>query len=150
MQDLAALWAFCERSFRLKGHTHGPVHWRQVERVGLAIASTNGASIEFVRLFAVLHDACRENESTDPQHGLRGAMLAQELRGRLYHLDDLLFDKLVLCCTKHDKGETSADIEIGTCWDADRLDLPRVCVTPDERYFSTEAGKRMLPGAWRW
>ena len=150
MQDLTRLWAFCENNFKLRGHTHGPVHWRQVEKNGLAIAAENGASTEFVRLFAALHDSCRENESFDPEHGLRAATLAKELRGRLFDLDDVMLDKLVVCCTKHDKGATSPDLEIGTCWDADRLDLPRVGITPDEQYFSTEAAKRMLVGARRW
>ena len=114
MQDLTALWAFCETDFRLQGHTHGPVHWRQVERFGLSIAGENGANTEFVRLFAVLHDSCRANETSDPEHGLRAAALAQTLRGRLFDLNDLMFDKLVICCTNHDKGGTSTDLEIGT------------------------------------
>ena len=144
MQDLTALWAYCEKRFHLGGHTHGPIHWKQVEKHGLAIAAERGANLEFVRLFAVLHDSCRENETFDPEHGLRAAKLAKELRGKLFDLDDVMFDKLLTCCTKHDKGETSTDLEIGTCWDADRLDLPRVCVTPEERYFSTVAAKKML------
>lgn len=148
-QDLTALWAFCERNFRLRSHTHGPVHWRQVEKHGLAIAKENGANPEFIRLFAVLHDSCRENETSDPEHGLRAANLAMMLRGKMFDLDDVMFEKLVVCCTDHDKGLTCPDLEIGTCWDADRLDLPRVCITPDRRYFSTEAGKRMLVGPCR-
>jgi uncharacterized protein len=31
---------------------------------------------------------------------------------------------------------------IGTCWDADRLDLGRVGARPDPKYMSTEARKR--------
>jgi uncharacterized protein len=150
MQDLTALWAYCESQFRLRSHTHGPVHWRQVEKFGLMIARENGADPEFVKLFAVLHDSCRENENHDPEHGLRAAALAKRLRGRLFVLDDVMLEKLVVCCTNHDKGETSSDPEIGTCWDADRLDLPRVCVTPDKHYFSTDAAKRMLVTAKRW
>lgn len=144
MQDLTALWTYCESHFRLRGHTHGPVHWRQVERFGLAIAKENGANPEFVRLFAVLHDSRRENETSDPEHGLRAAMLAKELHGKLFVLDQPMLDKLLACCTNHDKGATSTDLEVGTCWDADRLDLPRVCVTPDERYLSTSVAKAML------
>lgn len=145
MQDLTELWAFCVTNFRLRGHTHGPIHWKQVEKFGLAVASENGANTEFVRLFAVLHDSCRENEGHDPEHGLRAARLAQGQRGKLFKLDDVLMEKLVYCCTWHDKGHTSTDLEIGTCWDADRLDLPRVGVNPQERYFSTDAAKAMLP-----
>jgi uncharacterized protein len=145
-QDLTALWTFCVRNFQLRSVCHGPVHWEQVQTFGLAIARENGANRDFVRLFAVLHDSCRENEGTDPEHGLRAANRARELRGKLFCLDDVMFEKLVICCTNHDKGRTSTDLEIGTCWDADRLDLPRVCITPDERYLSTEVAKRMRRG----
>ena len=34
------------------------------------------------------------------------------------------------------------DATIGTCWDADRLELPRVGIRPDPRYFSTIEGRR--------
>jgi uncharacterized protein len=36
----------------------------------------------------------------------------------------------------------SADVLIGMCWDADRLDLTRIGVTPDPALMSTPAGKR--------
>jgi len=142
-QELTALWRFCTENFQLRDTCHGPTHWEQVQTFGLAIARENGASREFIRLFAVLHDSCRENESIDPDHGLRAANRAKELRGKLFDLDDSMFEKLVICCRDHAKGQTSTDLEIGTCWDADRLDLPRVCITPDERYLSTEVAKRM-------
>lgn len=147
-QDLTALWAFCEQHFRLGSHTHGPVHWRQVEKHGLAIANENGADRDFIRLFAVLHDSCRESETSDPEHGRRAANRARELRGTLFQLEDVQFGKLLVCLTDHDRGLTSPDLEIGTCWDADRLDLPRVGITPDARYLSTKAAKKMLWGPW--
>ena len=31
---------------------------------------------------------------------------------------------------------------VGTCWDADRLDIGRVGIVPHERYMSTAAGRR--------
>jgi hypothetical protein len=36
-----------------------------------------------------------------------------------------------------------SDPTIGTCRDADRLDLWRVHLQPDERYMSTERGKEL-------
>jgi uncharacterized protein len=122
-----------------------PEHWRQVEAFALAIAQQNGADPEFVRLFAVLHDSCREDEMADPDHGLRAANLAQGLHGRLFHLPEPMLERLLIACRDHDKGLTSADLHIGTCWDADRLDLPRVGIIPDARFFSTQTARTMLP-----
>lgn len=141
MQDLGQLWAFCSRRFCLASPLHGPFHWPRVEWYGLSIARRNGADPDFVRLFAVLHDACRESESADVEHGQRAARLAEQLRGELFRLDDPLFSKLLVCCTEHDRGKTSTDVEIGTCWDADRLDLTRCGVAPDLRYLSTDVAR---------
>jgi uncharacterized protein len=41
----------------------------------------------------------------------------------------------------HTSGLTSPDPTIGTCWDADRLDIGRVGITPCGHYMSTVAGK---------
>jgi len=35
-------------------------------------------------------------------------------------------------------------ISIGTCWDADRLDLGRVGVIPSVNFMSTPAGKEVV------
>ena len=47
---------------------HGPVHWARVLANGTRLAEINGADVEIVRLFAVLHDSRRVNESTAPRH----------------------------------------------------------------------------------
>jgi hypothetical protein len=84
-----------------------------------------------VGLFAIFHDAMREHDGEDPDHGLGGANLAAELRaaGRL-DLSDTQATILAQACELHTSGATNADPTIGTCWDADRLDLIRPGVRP--------------------
>jgi hypothetical protein len=41
----------------------------------------------------------------------------------------------------HTDGHITDDPLVGACWDADRLDLPRVGIAPDPRYLSTQAGR---------
>ena len=124
---------------------HGPRHWIKVSRVGLKLAkATLGADREVVHMFALFHDYRRENENWDPDHGRRGAELAGSMRiTHLLHLNDAQFALLRYACTHHTDGETTTDPTIGCCWDADRLDLGRVGIDPDEEYLSTEAGKGM-------
>lgn len=121
--------------------THGVSHWRRVDDNALAIATTNGANEKIIHLFAVLHDACRLNEDTDDGHGRRGADFAVELRGEYFDLPNRDFDLLYYAIDKHSDGLIEADVTVQTCWDADRLDLGRVGIKPDQRYLCTEAGK---------
>ena len=143
MVDLSNLWDHVESQFLLGKHSlHGPAHWRRVEANGLELARQSGADALVVQLFAVLHDSRRHDEGTDWGHGERGAALARLLRGRYFQLEDARLKILCDACGGHEKGGVSDDPTIGTCWDADRLDLVRVGARPDPAYMSTEAGRR--------
>lgn len=120
---------------------HGMKHWLNVERFGRKLAALNGADEDVVRLFAFFHDACRQNEFDDEHHGKRGAELARKLRGVLYDVSDYQFEILIYACKNHTHVKTSQNLTVGTCWDADRLDLPRVGIEPDLEYLSTEHGR---------
>jgi uncharacterized protein len=92
-------------------------------------------------LFAVLHDARRIGDDHDPQHGERAAALARSLDlGRFGVREDQLA-VLEIACRDHTTGGVSNDPTIGTCWDADRLLLWRVGITPEARYMSTKPGR---------
>jgi uncharacterized protein len=142
--DYERLWRYViaqnPRPFR---SAHGPRHWSRVEANGVMIAAGVGADIDVVRLFAVLHDSQRINEGVDPDHGRRGAELAARLRGELFELSDARFQTLCEACVHHTDGVRHADPTIGTCWDADRLDLPRVGWRPDEAFLSTSLGRQV-------
>ncbi len=125
---------------------HGVVHWARVFQNGLRISQVNSADEEIVTLFALFHDSRRVNEHRDNGHGLRGAELARSLRGTLVHLDDTGFEMLFEACERHTDGLTSDDATIGACWDADRMDLGRVGITPDPRKLSTTAARDFV--AW--
>lgn len=154
MRDLV-LWKMVEEQFALGvGSIHGPGHWHRVEGFGLAVAASSGADVRVVRLFAMFHDACREGESWDPGHGSRGARLALHWRGRGTSLDELdasAMTLLVRACEGHTGGNTSPDPTVGTCWDADRLDLPRALIWPDLSYLSTQGARDLvLNGDYTW
>ena len=124
--------------------THGVAHWARVLENGLRIAEATGADRELVELFALFHDSRRENEYSDYQHGLRGGQFARSLRGSLIHLDDTRFEILFEACRLHTDGLTDGDITCLTCWDADRLDLGRVGITPKPDRLGTDAARDLL------
>lgn len=123
---------------------HGVVHWARVQENGLKVAELHGADAEVVRLFALFHDSRRVNEGWDEGHGQRGGDLAHTLRGTLIHLSDSQFELLYEACRLHTDGHTNGDITLQTCWDADRLDLGRVGITPVSSRLCTDGARKLL------
>ena len=136
----ADLWQTVTAQFQ--GHPdssiHGPAHWRRVRRNGLLLATRTGADPLVVRLFAVFHDSRRLDDGTDAGHGARGATYAARLRdeGR-FTVSDEAFVRLTEACNDHTDGFHHDDPTVGTCWDADRLDLGRCGMIPDAHFMST-------------
>jgi len=124
---------------------HGLAHWARVYENGRRLAALTGADLQVVTLFAVLHDCRRRNEARDPGHGARAA---QALRGFPLDLDPRRLDLLSEACAHHTDGLIEADVTIQTCWDADRLDLGRVGITPDPRRLCTDAARDPAVIAW--
>lgn len=119
---------------------HGVGHWARVLQNGLLLAERSGADTKLVQLFAVFHDARRINDGTDPDHGRRGAALAEARRGDWFDLDDADMERLWDACALHSDGLTEhPDLTVRTCWDADRLDLGRVGITPRRERLATKA-----------
>ena len=131
----------------LKG-IHGIPHWARVLENGRRLTPLVGANLKVVELFALFHDSKRTNDCLDRHHGRRAANYATSLRGKLYDLSDKEFDLLYIACRDHTKGQTEGDVTIRTCWDADRLDLARVFITPDPKYLCTEAAKSSEIISW--
>ncbi|MHB8834280.1 MAG: HD domain-containing protein [Candidatus Methylomirabilia bacterium] len=127
---------------------HGRAHWERVLENGLRLAGLTGARTDVVELFAYFHDACRHNDSRDPEHGARGAELARSLAGTVFDLDPQGLALLVEACTGHTRGETVAEATVATCWDADRLDLARVGKTPRPELLCTDAARDPAIIAW--
>lgn len=127
---------------------HGPSHWLRVEQFGLRLAAqTDGADVDVVRLFAIFHDAERWNDLSDLDHGPRAARLVRMVHGDWFEVTPVQLELLTVACRDHTNGDTSADPTIGCCWDADRLDLPRVGISPHGDFMSTRAGKALAH--WR-
>ncbi|MBR3884393.1 MAG: hypothetical protein IKJ31_06500 [Bacteroidaceae bacterium] len=119
---------------------HGLPHWERVERNGLLLA-TNDVNTTVVRLFAYLHDKWRVDNLEDLEHGKRAAEHLPELRNTLLvDLADDEFELLRKACELHTICHRTGDITIDTCFDADRLDLMRVGITPDPERMATERG----------
>jgi uncharacterized protein len=111
---------------------HGLPHWSRVLWHGRMLASALDVDPNLLAWFAFLHDSQRYNEGDDPEHGMRAAEFAVKLRhqGVLTELDSRHFEMLCEAMRMHSMGYTESEKGIVACWDADRLDLGRVGITP--------------------
>lgn len=106
---------------------HGIQHCRRVELFGIMLARKAMTDFDIVRWFAYLHDSMRNNDGIDIDHGERASMLIDTIRDSyLSNLSEEQVIKLKSACKLHNKVIKTGDIDIDICFDADRLDLPRV------------------------
>lgn len=120
---------------------HGIGHWTRVWRIGMLLAPLTGANQRVVGFFAFVHDACRRDDKKDRHHGTRSARLAAKINTEYLHLDEHELELLDRACRYHERGMITREPTIGTCWDADRLDLRRIECRPDRNYLSTDSAK---------
>lgn len=136
------LLSLLKRRFKLPWDgIHGISHWTRVWKIGSELAARNGADIKVVEAFAFLHDSCRISDKGDHRHGLRAANLVGELNDKNLGLGIAQLALLQYACAYHETGKITGNITIGTCWDADRLDLGRIGIYPDSEYLSTHAAR---------
>ena len=123
------------------GACHGVSHWERVERNGLLLA-TDEVNKTVVQLFAYLHDKWRLDDGEDIDHGMRASENLLQLRETLLRwLTDEEFELLRKACELHTVCHSTGNPTIDACFDADRLDLMRVGITPDPERMATERGK---------
>jgi uncharacterized protein len=131
------------QAWRRDSTVHGDDHWRCVTATGLALTPHVGdVDSTLVFCFGLLHDTRRLNDAVDPGHGMRAASFARELHAaEVLSLDDNRLAVLVSALADHSNGLVSEEPTTGTCWDADRLHLPRVLIRPLPELFSTDVAR---------
>jgi hypothetical protein len=86
----------------------------------------------------------RENEDDDLEHGKRGAALLRQLASEGWiSLTPTQLYYVLHACETHTTAPPTPVLPIGVCYDADRLTLWRVWITPKEEYLSTPLGKEL-------
>ena len=111
---------------------HGIEHWLRVLINGREIAKCINVNLKVIELFALLHDCRRWNEFTDPLHGQRAAEFCDALKNRWFELDDTDLRLLRTACRYHTTENFHPNSTVQACWDADRLDLGRIGIKPDQ------------------
>jgi len=122
---------------RWSGAIHGYSHWERVAAFGCKIAeNTPGVDGLVVEYFAYLHDSQRWNDGDDDEHGPRAADSLRDLQ-QMIPLNTTQMAQLEFAIRNHTTLTHHSDPTIGACFDADRLDLPRVKIVVKPQYLST-------------
>ena len=127
--------------YRLK--IYGLEHCDRVARYGQQLFEP-GANPDIIAAFAYLHDIERTDDYEDPGHGHRAAQFIDSIRPRyLANFSDVEIDLLKEACRQHETGTKTGNKTIDICLDADRLDLPRLGISPTPRQMVTRQGKEL-------
>ena len=147
--DLVPLLSKISLQYKLNPDgAHGLSHWARVLENGLRLAKIEGGDLTVISLFAIFHDACRHNQTRDPGHGQRGAVLAGELLRGYPGVSPEQLQTLQIACRDHTDGETEAELTVKICWDSDRLDLARVHISPSPARLCTNTAKNKEILTW--
>lgn len=134
---------YCHKRWTLS-KTHGVEHWDRVYSNGMKLIEP-GVNRLVVALFAYFHDSCRITDEDDIEHGIRASALVDNLRNTmLKDVSDYDIDLLKIACYLHTTTLKTGNKTIDACFDADRLDLCRVGITPKLDKLATEKGKQLL------
>ena len=120
----------CTRASLLESPLHGKKHWFKVY-ANCRILKPGDEFRKFFFAFAMLHDCRREMEFQDEAHGYLASLTVPEY--------PVLRDAIQY----HSLGATTDDPLMGVCWDADRLELPRVGTRVRTKFLSTDAGVKL-------
>ncbi len=132
------------------GGVHGVAHAKRVECLALMLAKTTNADVDVLIWFAYVHDCQRKGDGMDFNHGPEAAEYVNVIRHTyLKELDDNQITLLKTACRLHTSTHRTGESTIDTCFDADRLDLPRVGIDPDPRRMATTAGAKYAQRSYR-
>ena len=120
---------------------HGISHWDRVSKNADSLW-TSDVNLLVVKAFAYIHDVEREDDGYDLLHGPRAAALVDEIRDtELAFLNDDEILQLKKACELHTTTLRTEDATVNACFDADRLDLGRVGITPNPAKMATAQGQ---------
>lgn len=139
-QEIRVLNIATNVSLMADSNYHGRTHWERVAKTSIMLCEMESTTSRMPVYFAFLHDCMRLDEHLDIEHGPRAAKLAVALRP-VIEMDDTEYELMIHAIREHTDGQTSSHPLVGICWDADRIDLPRVNIMPHPKYMSTRSGK---------
>jgi uncharacterized protein len=128
---------------------HGTNHWERVFLNTQKLSKYYNIESEVFELFAILHDSQRLDNYADIEHGKRAKKFTEILiKEGIINLDINDQERLLFACENHTKPNKQhklfKDLVIQICLDSDKMDIGRVGVMPNEKYFLTNYAKEII------
>ena len=128
---------------------HGIYHWQRVYKNTQILAKHYKVKSKVFELFALFHDSKRKNEYSDLSHGFRASKFVEDLiEKREIVLDEDDKNRFLYAIANHTISDENNplfnDLIVQICFDADRLDLGRIGIEPEERYMMTDFAKKLV------
>ncbi len=121
---------------------HGIKHLRRVAYWAGRFAKLEDVCIKAAIIGGFLHDCARENDFDGNSHAHKSADLARRIITKYW--TDVDVDKIYSAIYHHADGFTTSDPLIGCIWDADRITLTRLGITPNPELLSTNGARRFF------
>ena len=125
-----------------KGRIHGVGHLRRVAYLAGRFAKVEDVCVKEAVIGGFLHDCARKDDRGGRTHAHESGDLALDIM--LEHWPDVDLDKIYSAIYNHADGLTTDDHLTGCIWDADRIALTRLGITPDPKLLSTNVAKRFF------
>ena len=144
------LFELVKNNFKLDLYgVHGIYHWQRVYKNTQILSTYYKINSPVFELFALFHDSKRENEYSDIHHGVRASEFVEKLiKEKKIILDENDKNRLLYAISNHtitdEENSLFNDLIVKICFDADRLDLGRVGVEPEEKYMMTDFAKKLV------
>lgn len=141
-KEVLSDWIYHEFDKTVHGYTHSLRVSRNIKILAKAYGFS-GNVIICMDKFAFFHDLYRVNDGHDPGHGKRASEVIKRAKehSQMSLLNNMdMLEKICFACEHHSTMLRSGDPVIDVCFDADRLDLPRVGVMPEPEKMATYMG----------
>ena len=127
---------------------HGINHWERVFLNTQKLSKYYNIESDVFELFSILHDSQRVDEYADLEHGKRAKKFIENLiEMGMIKLDKKDQDRLLYACENHTKPNKKhklyGDLIVQICLDSDKMNIGRVGVVPNEKYFLTSYAKEL-------
>lgn len=131
---------FKDYNIKTRDSLHDLYHALRVIENGFIISDFNKSNRTIIVIYSIFHDIYSWKCSDRIKASEESANLIIKYRDHINATDEEI-NKAFTACLNVYKSKKSDDLDIGSCYDADMLDLIRKNIYPEQKEMNTKIGK---------